>query len=184
MASARFSEEMSQPGGHGVTQELGAPPAPPWGPPRVPPTIEDDVVGVHHGQQVPEGHVDVTGGAGAQAHGGGLEQGAVVVGFLGWESEDEEGSQHPQSEGLGLQSPSARAGRGLGCRAGARLSSVSPSLWDDPRSQNLTWGPFGDTHLDGVTLGTPQGQGPCSGHSGDTHPTEVTLGTPSSLGSL
>lgn len=34
MASARFSEEMSQPGGHGVTQALGAPRAAGGAPPR------------------------------------------------------------------------------------------------------------------------------------------------------
>lgn len=50
--------------------------------PSTPPTIKDDVVGVHHGQQIPEWHVDITGGAGTQAYGGGLQQRAVVVGFL------------------------------------------------------------------------------------------------------
>lgn len=65
-----------------MTNHSGSP-TPLRGPPHAPPTIEDDVIGVHHGQQVTERHIDIAGGAGAQADGGGLEQGTVVVGFLG-----------------------------------------------------------------------------------------------------
>lgn len=54
----------------------------------------------------------------------------------------EEGSQHAQNRGLGLQSPSTGAGRRLGCRTLVQLSLVSPSLWDTPEPP---WGFSGDT---------------------------------------
>lgn len=123
MASARFSEEMSQPGGREGTELLRVPHARLRGLSRAPPTIKDDVVGVHHGQQVPEGHINITGGAGAQADGGGLEQGAVVVGFLGWRAQgpaislgEGGGLQHPQNGGLWLQTTSTAAESRPRCR--------------------------------------------------------------------
>lgn len=159
-------------GGHGVTQALGEPRAT-LGVPRVPPTVKDDVVGVHHGQQVPEGHVDIPGGAGAQAHGGGLQQGAVIIRFLGsgqvrvrrWQRE--EGSQHPQIGAAG-------AGRRLGCRTEVQLSLVSPALWGDPGSQGLSGVVLGTLTLLGSHWGHPTHRGP-SGDTPGTRPLQGSL---------
>lgn len=46
-------------------------------------TIKDDVIRVHHGQEVPEWHVDLAFQAWAQTNRGRLQKGAVVICFLG-----------------------------------------------------------------------------------------------------
>lgn len=186
MASARFSEEMSQPGGHGVTQELGVPRAaggsPPcptyhrrrcrWGAPWA---AGPGRARRHH----PRGRCPGTRwrlGAGSRSN---WLSGMGQAGVRRWWGE--EGSQHPQSGGLGLQSPSAGAGRRLGCRTPVQLSLVSSSLWDTPEPP---WVFSADTHPAGTSLGMPNPLGSFWGHPWDMALAGVTLRTPSSLGSL
>lgn len=89
IASARFSEDMSQPGGN-----LQARPGPQLGPsrprlpphprPRAPPTIKHEVIWRHHGQQRVEGYEHLLAlSVQAQANGASLRQRAIIVGLLG-----------------------------------------------------------------------------------------------------
>lgn len=189
MASARFSEEMSQPGGHGVTQALGvshlavgSPPCPTyrrrrcrWGAPWA--AGPGRARRRHRRGRCPGTRWRL--GAGSRSS---WLSGMGRARMRGWQGE--EGVPTPPNWGLGLRSRSAGAGRRSGCRTRVQLSLVSPSLWDGPGSQGSFWGHSPCWDPTGVLLGTPRGHGPCRGHTEGTHSAEVTLGTPTPLRSL
>lgn len=148
IASARFSEDMSQPGGYPQARPGPKlrPRLPPHPRPRAPPTVEHEVVGRHHGQQRTEGHEHFLAlGVQAQANSAGLRQRAVVVGLLGG------GSGSGVKGGRGVGRASSRPGPRLAPESSALLLGTSPRS-SKPRRKPLRSG--GPTLKPSHTLGS------------------------------